>query len=100
MTNRVFGSLLTTFGSTTAVPAITPDITATMVDLTGVCAAPGQPLDGWLAAVEAQLTARNPAADPARDQPRPSREGARDEPVATLLPSDRQRAGPGFLSPP
>jgi len=33
-------------GSTTAVPAITPDITATILDLTGVGAAPGQPLDG------------------------------------------------------
>jgi arylsulfatase A-like enzyme len=146
-------------GSTTAVPAITPDITATILDLTGVGAEPGQPLDGmslapvlrggsldrdalywhyphyhpggatphsalragdwrlvrfyedgrqelydlardpgesddlagteperlatlaakldgWLAAVGAQLPAPNPAADPARDQPRRPRAAA------------------------
>jgi len=33
-------------GNTTTVPAITPDITATILDLTGAGPAPGQPLDG------------------------------------------------------
>jgi len=37
---------VTTPGSTSDVPAITPDIPATILDLTGVGAAAGQPLDG------------------------------------------------------
>jgi arylsulfatase A-like enzyme len=37
---------VTTPGTTTATPAITPDIPATILDLTGVGAEPKQPLDG------------------------------------------------------